>query len=838
MAKRAGLDIETYNEKRDFTKTKEPKGRKLKGKGDSFVVQKHEASRLHWDFRLELDGVLKSWAVPKGPSVDPDDKRLAMRTEDHPLDYGDFEGTIPAGEYGGGTVMLWDQGRWIPHPDKDPRKTLEEGHLHFTLEGERMKGEWVMFRLKPRPGEKAEPWMLKKVTDDFANPDNGDELVDEFMTSVTTDRTMAEIASGSDVWRSNRGGQRGGRAKKKSSEAPPPFRQPQLATLVDQVPPGDNWLFEYKYDGYRLLIATGTGAATAWTRNAKDWSDKFRALVKAAAKLPPGCLIDGEAVALDDKGRPNFQLLQSTLKDQRGANLAFFAFDLLVDRGEDITRLPNIERKDRLKSLLAGVQPPFLFGDHVIGRGEDIFREVCKQGGEGVIAKRADAPYRAERSRNWLKIKCIQRQEFVIVGWSESDKRRGFRSLLVATRDGRKLTYAGKVGTGFSGDLIDDLMERMEPLATDKAAVEVPRPDRKGAHWIEPKLVAEIAFAEFTSDGVLRHPSFIALREDKPAAQVVREVPQHLEEGSMKAKAKPSSRKKGKQASAEDFGIEISSPDRVIYPELGLTKKDLADYYAAVEPLIMIDAADRPMTLIRCPGGRTGECFFQKHDKGTFGEHVKQIPIEEKDGETEDYLYFDDVRGLLACVQMGTMEFHGWGSKVGKVNYPDRLVFDLDPDEGLDFNKVKEAAVRVRDLVAELGLKSFPLLTGGKGIHVVIPLDQTADWSEVKSFADRFSRAIAEAEPDRFTANIRKVQRKGRIFLDWLRNQRGATAVMPYSARAREGAPVAAPIAWDELDDYDSGATFSIRDADELLKRAKSKRLAGWGEAKQSLPDA
>jgi len=838
MAKRAGLDIETYNEKRDFTKTKEPKGRKLKGKGDSFVVQKHEASRLHWDFRLELDGVLKSWAVPKGPSVDPDDKRLAMRTEDHPLDYGDFEGTIPAGEYGGGTVMLWDQGRWIPHPDKDPRKTLEEGHLHFTLEGERMKGEWVMFRLKPRPGEKAEPWMLKKVTDEFANPDNGDELVDEFMTSVTTDRTMGEIASGSDVWRSNRGGQRGGRAKKKSSEAPPPFRQPQLATLVDQVPPGDNWLFEYKYDGYRLLIATGTGAATAWTRNAKDWSDKFRALVKAAAKLPPGCLIDGEAVALDDKGRPNFQLLQSTLKDQRGANLAFFAFDLLVDRGEDITRLPNIERKDRLKSLLAGVQPPFLFGDHVIGRGEDIFREVCKQGGEGVIAKRADAPYRAERSRNWLKIKCIQRQEFVIVGWSESDKRRGFRSLLVATRDGRKLTYAGKVGTGFSGDLIDDLMERMEPLATDKAAVEVPRPDRKGAHWIEPKLVAEIAFAEFTSDGVLRHPSFIALREDKPAAQVVREVPQHLEEGSMKAKAKPSSRKKGKQASAEDFGIEISSPDRVIYPELGLTKKDLADYYAAVEPLIMIDAADRPMTLIRCPGGRTGECFFQKHDKGTFGEHVKQIPIEEKDGETEDYLYFDDVRGLLACVQMGTMEFHGWGSKVGKVDYPDRLVFDLDPDEGLDFNKVKEAAVRVRDLVAELGLKSFPLLTGGKGIHVVIPLDQTADWSEVKSFADRFSRAIAEAEPDRFTANIRKVQRKGRIFLDWLRNQRGATAVMPYSARAREGAPVAAPIAWDELDDYDSGAAFSIRDADELLKRAKSKRLAGWGEAKQSLPDA
>ena len=836
MPKRAGLGIETYNQKRDFTKTKEPKGRKLKGKGDSFVVQKHEASRLHWDFRLELDGVLKSWAVPKGPSVDPDDKRLAMRTEDHPLDYGDFEGTIPAGEYGGGTVMLWDQGRWIPHPDKDPRKTLEEGHLHFTLEGERMRGEWVMFRLKPRPGEKAEPWMLKKVTDEFANPDNGDELVDEFTTSVTTDRTMAEIASGSDVWRSNRGGQKGGRAKKKSSEAPPPFQQPQLATLVDEVPPGDRWLFEYKYDGYRLLIATGTGAATAWTRNGKDWSDKFRALVKAAAKLPAGCLIDGEAVALDEKGKPSFQLLQSTLKDPRGANLAFFAFDLLIDRGEDIRRLPNIERKDRLKSLLAGVQPPILFGDHVLGRGEELFREICKAGGEGLIAKRADAPYRGDRSKNWLKVKCTQRQEFVIVGWSESDKRRGFRSLLLASRDKKALTYVGKVGTGFSERLIEELMERMEPLAVDKAAVEVPRPERKGAHWIKPELVAEINFTEFTDEGILRHPSFIALREDKPARDVVREVPQHVEE-AMKQPKRTTARK-AKGTTAEDFGIEISSPERVIYPELGLTKKDLADYYATVEPLIMVDAADRPMTLIRCPGGRTGECFFQKHDKGTFGPHVKQIPIEESDGDTEDYLYFDDVRGLLACVQMGTMEFHGWGSKVDKVEYPDRLVFDLDPDVGLDFNKVKEAAVRVRDLVAGMGLKSFPLLTGGKGIHVVIPLDQTADWAEVKSFADRFSRAVAEAEPDRFTANIRKVERKGRIFLDWLRNQRGATAVMPYSARAREGAPVAAPIAWEELDDFDSAAAFSIQDAADLLKRAKSKRLAGWGKAKQSLPDA
>jgi bifunctional non-homologous end joining protein LigD len=837
MPRGVPLDIETYNRKRDFSKTKEPRGRKLKGKGDSFVVQKHDASRLHWDFRLELDGVLKSWAVPKGPSLDPDEKRLAMRTEDHPLDYGGFEGTIPKGEYGGGTVMLWDQGRWIPEPSKDPRKTIEEGHLHFTLEGERMRGEWVMFRLKPRPGEKAEPWMLKKVTDDFADAEDGDALVDNCVTSVTTGRTMAEIAAGEDVWRSNRGGQKGGRAKRKASKAPPPFEEPQLATLVDEVPTGSAWIHEYKYDGYRLLLSVGEGVATAWTRKGLDWSDKFKALVKAAARLPAGCLIDGEAVAIDAKGKPSFQLLQATLKEQRGANLVFYAFDLLMDGGEDIRKLPTVERKQRLAALLKTVSPPILYGDHVIGRGEQLFREVCKTGGEGIISKKAGAPYRGTRTRDWLKIKCIQRQEFVIIGWSESDKRIGFRSLLLAVKEKGKLTYVGKVGTGFNAKVMGELMERMEPLAVDKTAVEVPRADRKGAHWLQPKLVAEIAFSEFTDDGILRHPSFIALREDKPAKDVVREVPLHLEEKEAKPK-RSRSKKKGTRASAEDFGIEISSPERLIFPELKLTKKDLADYYATIEPLIMVDAAKRPMTLIRCPGGRTGECFFQKHDKGTFGSHVKQIPIEEKDGSTEDYLYFDDIRGMLASVQMGTVEFHGWGSKVDKVEYPDRLVFDLDPDIGLEFDRVKEAAARLHALLQDLGLKTFPLLSGGKGLHVVAPLDASKDWPTVKSFAERFSRAIAEAEPTMFTANIRKEQRKGRIFLDWLRNQRGATAVMPYSARAREGAPVAAPIAWEELDKYDSGHHFGIRDVDELLKRAGSKILAGWGKAKQALPDA
>ncbi|MDQ3078582.1 MAG: DNA ligase D, partial [Pseudomonadota bacterium] len=791
------------------------------------VVQKHDASRLHWDFRLELDGVLKSWAVPKGPSLDPGTNRLAMRTEDHPLDYGDFEGTIPKGEYGGGTVMLWDKGRWIPHPGKDPAKTIEEGHLHFTLVGDRMKGEWVMFRLKGRPGEKGEAWMLKKVTDEFANEEAGDSLVEQCLTSVTTDRTMAEIAAAEEVWKSNKNGKKGGRMKKQAGITPPPFEAPQLATLVDAVPSGPDWLFEYKYDGYRLLLSTGGGAATAWTRNGNDWSDKFRALIKVASALPAGCLIDGEAVALGENGKPDFGLLQATLKGG-DADLAFYAFDLIVDQGEDISALPNIERKQRLAALLKAVPSPIIYGDHVLAKGEALFDAICKEGGEGIIAKKAKAPYRGARAKNWLKVKCIQRQEFVIVGWQASDKRRGFRSLHLAVREGGKLTYAGKVGTGFNSALIESLSETMAPLSVEKPALAVPRTMLRGSHWIEPKLVGEVAFTEFTSDGVLRHPSFIALRDDKKASEVVRVVPEKL---GLKAK-------KGERVTAASLGARITNPDRVIFPGDELTKQDLADYYAAMSTPLLTTLGKRPMTLIRCPQGRAKHCFFQKHDTGSMGDAVHHVPVTENDGDVADYLYVSDIKGVLQCVQMGAIEFHGWGSRIKPLEKPDRLVLDLDPDVGLDFVKVKYAAVRLRDLLADLGLVTFPLLSGGKGIHVVAPLDQTATWPAVKSFAERFSRAIAEAEPELFTANIRKNQRKGRIFLDWLRNQRGATAVMPYSARAREGAPVSAPIAWEELDGLKKSAPYSIRDADELLDRATSKQLAGWGETKQKLPKA
>lgn len=844
------LSLAEYNRKRDFTKTAEPAGEEAAQEGWSFVVQKHDATRLHFDFRLELGGVLKSWAVTRGPSPDPDDKRLAVRTEDHPLSYASFEGTIPKGEYGAGTVMLWDRGRWVPHPGKDPVRTLEEGHLHFTLEGERMRGEWVMFRLKPRPKDRTENWILRKVQDEFAA--EGDLLVERELTSIETGRTMIEIEAGAKSKRVSRrkpGSSRSGEAPSakrldpgvrrgtKKAKAPPPFRPVQLATLADAVPTGAGWIHEIKYDGYRALVGWGGGQARAWTRNELEWSDRFRDVVDAAAQLPGSGLIDGEVVRLDGEGKPSFQLLQAALKD--GGTLDFFAFDLLALDGEDVGALPTVERKGKLAALLANAPPRLHYAEHVAGAGEKLFATLCGSGHEGVISKRADAPYRGRRTADWLKVKCLNRQEFAIVGWTVSDKGRGFRSLLLGVNEGGELRYAGKAGTGFDARTIETLLDKMRPLERDTPTVKAPRAAVRGAHWVEPELVAEVAFTEWTTDGVLRHPSFVGLREDKTAEQVTKDVPRRTPEPGRSGKA-PDANRLGsgvRRSTWQDLGARITNPDRVIFPDAGITKGELADYYAGVATPMLEWLARRPVSLVRCPQGRAKHCFFQKHDAGSFGDAVKHVPVTEAKGGTEDYLYVEDVHGVLACVQMGTIEFHGWGSRVDDYESPDRLVFDLDPDEGLGFDAVKAGALRLRALLADMGLVTFPLLSGGKGVHVVVPLDASRKWPEVKSFADRFSRALAAAEPDHFTANMRKTERKGRIFLDWLRNQRGATAILPYSARARPGAPVSAPIHWDELESYNSGGHFTIRDADALLERAQSKPLQGWGEASQALPD-
>jgi len=806
--------LASYNAKRDFAKTAEPAGTLAPGKGNSFIVQKHDATRLHWDFRLEVDGVLKSWAVTRGPSLDPNEKRLAVRTEDHPLSYATFEGTIPAGEYGGGTVMLWDRGTWSPVKGKSAAD-IDKGHLHFILDGERMKGEWLLIRLRPRGKEKRENWLLRKIED--AEAGGTDILVETALTSVATGRTMQEIAEGKKAKAAPRTGSRTkpGPARKRSATKAPAFEPPQLCTLVDHVPTGGEWIHEVKYDGYRALIAIGGGTAKVYTRSGLDWSDKFAGIAEAAAALSATtALIDGEIVAFKD-GRPDF----STLKDAIGSGgaMTLFAFDLLEVDGEDLREQPNVARKERLRALVGEGEERLRFAEHIVGSGEQLFETMCREGYEGVVSKRADAPYRGRRTQSWLKIKCIRRQEFVIVGWLPSTKSRGLRSLLLGVHDGETLRYAGKVGTGFDAATMDELRTRLDKLSRKTATVDAPRAAVKGAQWVKPELVAEVAFAEVTPDGVLRHSSFIGLRGDKPAAEVVVEAPTPT--------PKVESR------------IKVTNRDRVIFPEGKITKGQLADYYAAVAGIMLPWAGHRPISLVRCPQGRARQCFFQKHDAGSFGDTVHQVPIREKDGSTENYLYVEDADGLVACVQMGTIEFHGWGSRVDALERPDRMVFDLDPDEGLGIEETKRAAVHLKEQLAELGLVSFPLLSGGKGVHVVVPLSPEAEWPAVRDFAERFARALAHADPERFVAVMSKAKRKGRIFIDYLRNQRGATAIMPYAARARAGAPVAAPVSWTELRDLDSAAHWHVGEAEALIARASGRSLKGWGVADQVLPD-
>ena len=804
--------LDLYRAKRDFARTTEPTGAKLPTSGKGFVVQKHAASRLHYDFRLELDGVLVSWAVTRGPSANPDDKRLAVRTEDHPLDYARFEGLIPKGEYGGGTVMLWDNGIWEPIEGKDPRKTLPEGHLHFILHGRRMQGEWILFRLKPRAKERGENWILRKVNDSFAG--GSDDLISHHLTSIDSGRTMDEIAAGKPVSES--------KASNAKDSGPPPFQPVQLATLVDHVPAGDRWLHELKYDGYRTLLAISGDNGRAYTRSGLDWSDRFAGLIADATKLgAANALIDGEAVVILPDGRTSFQGLQAALKDDPG-QIDYMAFDLLALNGEDLTGRPLLERKEMLAKLIGDGVGHIRYSDHIVGRGEQLFERFCSAGLEGVISKRVDARYAGTRSGSWVKTKCIRRQEFVIVGWLPSDKRRGSRSLLLGVHDKGTLRFAGKVGTGFSADEMERLLKLMAPLAQKTPTVDAPRAAVRQARWITPKLVVEVAFAEFTDEGVLRHSSYLGLREDKKPEAVVLEI-----EAPVARVTQPTS----------TSGVKISNRDRVIFPEGKLTKGELADYYETVADIMLPWAGSRPISLVRCPQGRDKKCFFQKHDAGSFGDDVKQVGILEKDGHEEPYLFVDAPAGLLTCVQMGTIEFHGWGARIGDVEKPDRLVFDLDPDEGLAFKDVASAAVHLQDVLAQMGLVTFPMVTGGKGVHVIAPLTPSAEWPQVKDFAHRFATALSQADPDRFTAALAKAKRTGKIFIDYLRNQRGATAVMPYSARSRPFAPIAVPLSWEELRTLDGPDHWHIGDAGEMVKRAASKDLAHWGRADQILPD-
>ncbi|NVD41497.1 DNA ligase D [Ensifer sp. HO-A22] len=859
--------LSEYNRRRDFSKTGEPQGKAAPARNGQkrFLVQKHDATRLHYDFRLEWGGVLKSWAVTRGPSLNPDDKRLAVRTEDHPIAYGDFEGTIPEKQYGGGTVMLWDTGWW--EPDNDPEEGLQEGKLKFHLHGERMQGGWTLVRMRPRPGEKRENWLLIKETDAIAS-DDGDNLIEDNTTSVFTGRTMTEIAAGKGeakkhVWQSEKSAAANVKAgaideeaprlkPRKRSGKPPGFQKPQLATLVSQAPDGDDWLNEVKFDGYRLLVAVGGGEARCYTRTGLDWTEKFHTIVDTLAELDcNSALVDGEAVAATSEGS-SFSALQKALK--HGGDTRFYAFDLLELNGRDLRKKPLIERKRALKALLDALGPTgtVQYSEHVRGNGAKVFAAMCKSGQEGIIAKEADAPYQNRRTRSWLKIKCTKRQEFVIGGYSPSSKKgRAFASLLVGTFENGKLVYQGRIGTGFDEARMEELSDAFAKRRRKTPAfTAVPDDIGRDAIWLTPDLVAEVDFAEFTDDGHIRHGAFEGLRRDKEAKTVTLERPKLAKVSKARAEHTPDSAKRasGKAQRAQGttsraansdagdtvLGVRITHPERELFEGEPITKLDLARYYAVVAEKMLPFAGDHLLSLMRCPQGSRGQCFYQKHASDGFPEEIHETPVKESSGDTENYMYVRDANGLVAAVQMGTLEFHIWGSPADKLETPDRLVFDLDPDPSVGFSVVKNAAISLRDALDEIGLKSVPMVTGGKGVHVIVPLTPRAPWEDAKRFAKAFAQGFADRDPDNFIATMSKAKRKGRIFIDWLRNERGATAIAPYSTRARPGGPVATPVSWSELSDLDAANGFHISD---ILGRIESG-IDPWsdlGDTRQSL---
>ncbi|MBV8939711.1 MAG: DNA ligase D [Alphaproteobacteria bacterium] len=849
-----------YRAKRDFSKTAEPPGiPKTSGKKLIYMIQKHAASRLHYDFRLEWEGVLLSWAVTKGPSLDPAERRLAVHVEDHPVAYATFEGTIPKGQYGGGTVMLWDRGSW--EPLEDMQKSYKKGHMRFLLHGERLKGEWHLVRMAPRGNEKGKDnWLLIKSNDEEAKPGKGDHAVTQYLTSIASGRSMEEITGDrkSKVWQSNREEKKkveappGKKAAAKTKVTPgrdklPAFVEPQLATLVAEPPNAPGWVHEIKFDGYRALARLDGEKVQILTRSGKDWTAKFRSVAEAVAQLDAQkALLDGEIVALNDEGASSFAALQKALSENDQGALHYYLFDLLHLNGHDLMKEPLATRKEQLRALTPEAHPLLHYSEHFTQEGEVVLHKACAIALEGIVSKRLDARYRSGRGDSWLKSKCIRAQEFVIGGFTDQTKHAGvLGALLIGYYEQEKLILCGKVGTGFTTAQAADLRKKLHALKRAEPPFDVlPRGYRKGAIWVEPTLVAQVEFTEWTKDNVLRHPSFQGLREDKPATEVVREKAQtppasraaERQRRSAAEKASPDPRAQTKrEADSAYAGVTISNPQKVLYPEDGITKRDLAEYYTHVAERMLPHIVGRPISLVRCPEGYKKPCFFQRHTGDSTPKSVRTIMVERK-GERHPYLTIDDATGLLSLVQMGALEIHCWGSRGDKVLQPDRIVFDFDPAEDVAWQRVKEAATEARGLLDRLGLESFLKSTGGKGLHVVVPILRGPGWDEVKTFAKTLSEFMAQQAPERYTLNMRKVERKGRIFIDYLRNDLTASAVAPYSTRARAGAPVSVPLAWNELPGLKSNAEFTIATVPARLKRQKKDPWANIDKVRQKLP--
>ncbi|WP_293868974.1 DNA ligase D [uncultured Alsobacter sp.] len=863
----AAAALQPYEAKRSFDRTPEPRPDapprgKPQRSGGSFVVQKHDATRLHYDLRLELDGVLKSWAVTRGPSLVPGDKRLAVRTEDHPMKYLDFEGVIPAGEYGGGTMIVWDRGQWTP--DADPQRGFAKGHIDFTLAGERLKGRWHLVRMRPRARETTEQWLLIKGDDEHARAEGDPDLLVEEQTSLKSGKTNDELAAGG-VVRSDHAERQARKAatrraapakdartdaaktnaaKTKDAKRPGPapapapapakkakpgllpvFVDPMLATLTATPPTGGEWIHEIKFDGYRIQARVDGSQCMLLTRKGLDWTQRFAAIATALKDVPAGsALIDGEVIVEASTGVSDFSALQADLSDGRQDRMIYAAFDLLYLEGKDLRRSPLGERRRLLEDLFSALPAgtPLRFSEHVENDGATMLRHACRLGLEGIVSKRRDAPYASGRGGGWLKAKCTQRQEFVVVGFTRSTAASGSIGALVLAVNGPEgLVLAGRVGTGFSTKEAQHLARGLGATATKAAplGVKPPAAATRGVTWVEPRLVAEVEFRGWTADGLLRQASFKGLRDDKPVTEVVREET----EGAVEDDHTPE---------LDLSGIRLTHPERVLWEEQGITKLGLAEFYAGIADWVLPHVTGRPLSLVRCPSGAAKQCFFQKHRWEGLSPDIQPVDV----GDEEPMTFIADLRGLIGLVQAGVLEIHPWGSRVEDLDHPDRLIFDLDPGEGVTWQAVVDGAVALRDRLSAMGLESFVKTSGGKGLHVVVPLVPSADWDTAKAFTKEVVDTLAADEPARYLATMSKAKRKGRIFLDYLRNGRGATAVAAFSTRARAGAPVSTPLAWSELGDSIRADHFTVANLRQRLDYLKEDPWKGFFETDQVLP--
>ncbi|WWW36056.1 DNA ligase D [Stenotrophomonas rhizophila] len=848
------MSLQEYRRKRRFDGTPEPDAdrRGAPARRPIFVVQLHHASSRHYDFRLEADGVLKSWAVPKGPSLRAGEKRLAVEVEDHPLSYAGFEGDIPSGHYGAGHVDVYDHGTWAC--DGDPLEAIAAGKLDFVLHGERLNGGWKLVRTAMKG--KQHQWLLIKRDDAQARDAEADDMLDTppprgaarkraagaKAAPRAAAKTAKRLATPAPARKADARWRKRALALEGARDAPyPPGFKPQLTDHRATAPDGDGWLHEIKWDGYRLLAEVNDGVVALRSRGGLNWTDDFPDVVQAIAALPVRDLrLDGELVVLDAQGRSDFTALQKVIDGTAVQPLRYVVFDMPGIAGVDISRCWLLQRKALLKDLIGPGPGTLAYSDHVLDHGPAVFAASGEAGFEGIISKRVDAPYVNARSPAWIKIKHETTDEFLIVGYTDpKGARSGFGSLLMATPDTGGLRYVGRVGTGFDDALLRTLTARLKPLAVKQDVLALPAHvpfNARSVHWVKPVLVAEVAFRGWAKEGLLRQASFKRLREDKRPGDLGA-AGQVLAKGTGMKKATTRGKASAPAAGEAAEDVSISHPERVVFAKAKITKGAVADYYRQMARWVLTEVARRPLSVLRCPDGVDKPCFFQKHHGTGLGEAVRAIPLEQKSGR-EDYLYIEDVAGLLQLVQMNTLELHPWGATVDDPEHPDRLVFDLDPGDGVSWAQVKSAARDVRDRLLDTGLQSFVRLSGGKGVHVVVPLQPKADWARAKDFCDAFAQAMAEHAPDRYVATMSKAKRTGVIFIDWLRNARGATSVSSWSLRARPGAGVAVPLRWEELGRITAADAFPMAKALQRAQRLKQDPWEGIEAVKQVLPGA